>query len=77
MNIYFGSLDYYSILIVEIIPAIGNFVFLLFKYFKNKHTKDVKLEYYPEITIIIPIYNSETTLHKCIKSINDLLIIMN
>lgn len=58
-------------LIVEIIPAIGNFVFLIFKYFKNKHTKDVKLEYYPEITIIIPIYNSETTLHKCIKSINE------
>ena len=28
-------------LIVEIIPAIGNFVFLIFKYFKNKRQKSL------------------------------------
>lgn len=58
-------------LIVEIIPSIGNFFFLLIKYLKNKFKKQKIIEYYPEISIIIPIYNSETTLEKCIKSIND------
>lgn len=58
-------------LIVEIIPAIGNFFFLLVKYFKNKRNKIKDLEYYPEITIIIPVYNSSSTLRKCIASINN------
>jgi putative glycosyltransferase (exosortase G-associated) len=55
-------------LIVEVIPAIGNFFFLLGKYFFKKN-KVKELEYYPEITIIIPVYNSEATLKKCIASI--------
>ena len=58
-------------LIVEIIPAIGNFFFLFVKYFKNKKNKIKDLQYYPEITIIIPVYNSASTLRKCIASINN------
>ena len=56
-------------LIVEIIPSIGSFLLLLFKYHRVKNKKP--LSYYPEITIIIPVYNSADTLGKCIKSIND------
>lgn len=57
-------------LLVEIVPSIWNFVFLIIKYCKKKSNIN-HIEYYPDITIIIPIYNSENTLEKCIKSIND------
>jgi len=56
-------------LIVEIIPSIGNFLLLSKKFLKTKFLKTIT--YYPEITIIIPVYNSADTLKKCIKSIND------
>lgn len=56
-------------LIVEIIPAIGNFFFLLIKYFKKDNSKDY--DFKPEITIIIPVYNSSDTLEKCIRSIDE------
>lgn len=56
-------------ILVEIIPAIGNFILLLFKrIFKKPETI---IEYLPEITLIIPIYNSEQTLYDCLKSVND------
>ena len=53
--------------LMEIIPAIGNFFVLLKKSMVRKKVKE--LRYYPEITLIIPVYNSEDTLKACIRSI--------
>lgn len=54
-------------IIMEIIPAFGGFVILLKKkIFKKKRGLPAKL---PEITIIIPVYNSADTLDNCIQSV--------
>lgn len=56
-------------LLWEIIPAIGGFFILIKKIIKRKkYTKPI---IYPAITMIVPVYNSETTLKNCIKSIYD------
>lgn len=56
-------------LIMEIIPSIGSFLVLLkHKLFAKKIPKPI---IYPEISIIVPVYNSEDTLEACIRSIND------
>lgn len=55
-------------LLMEIIPSIGSFLLLLRKQKKNPKAE---LTYYPEITLMIPVYNSEKTLAACIGSIND------
>ncbi len=52
---------------MEIIPAFFGFFILLFKG-RKKREKDIKGRL-PEITIIVPIYNSEATLFGCIESI--------
>jgi len=56
-------------LVVEIIPSIGNFFLLLRKYFFKK--QDAPLVEYPEISLIIPVYNSADTLEKCIRSVEE------
>ncbi|MCI5822424.1 MAG: putative glycosyltransferase, exosortase G system-associated [Lachnospiraceae bacterium] len=55
--------------IMEILPAFGS-VFVLVKrlLFEKKAPKPI---IYPEISIIVPVYNSKDTLRACIKSIND------
>lgn len=55
-------------LIVEIIPSVCNFFLLMIKYFRRKKVEDPIL--FPEITIIIPVYNSADTLRKCLESIH-------
>lgn len=55
-------------LLIEIIPAILNFLLLIIKYFRKKTLPEPEL--YPEITIIIPVYNSADTLHGCLESIH-------
>lgn len=55
--------------IMEIIPAIFGFFILLRK--SVVHKQDPELVYYPQITIIVPIYNSEGTLEECLKSIKE------
>lgn len=57
-------------LIIEIVPALGNFFTMFLLRFRNNR-KFEDLEYYPEVTVIIPVYNSQETLYRCIKSIND------
>lgn len=57
-------------LIMEIIPAIFNFLLLVKKRILMNE-KEVKEEFEPEITLIIPVYNSEDTLKECIRSIHD------
>ena len=54
-------------LIMEIIPAFMNFLILFKKKFVRKRLQDII--YYPEITLIIPVYNSADTLKECIESI--------
>lgn len=56
-------------LLMEIFPAIGNFFVLLVKRLRQK--KEEPLEYLPEITLIIPVYNSAQTLKACISSVAD------
>lgn len=56
-------------LIMEILPSIGS-VFVLLKrlWFEKKAPKPI---IYPEISIIVPVYNSSQTLGPCISSISD------
>lgn len=56
-------------LIMEIIPAIGSIFILLRRRYLSKRIPKPIL--YPEISIIIPVYNSQNTLGACIRSIND------
>lgn len=56
-------------LIVEIIPAMIGVFILVKKQFRYK--KEKELLYYPEITLIIPVYNSEKTLEGCLESVNE------
>ena len=55
-------------LIMEVIPTIGDFFILLKRRFiRRKYTDEYKL---PEISLIIPVYNSENTLYDCIRSVD-------
>lgn len=54
-------------LIMEICPAIFNFFILLGKRLRQKKLPPV--EYLPQITLIIPVYNSANTLKACIESV--------
>jgi len=54
-------------LFIEIIPAVGGFFILVFKRVKKKQAPSPIR--YPEITLIIPVYNSVATLDGCLKSV--------
>ena len=55
--------------VLEIIPALGCFFILLKRRIDSlKVRPPIK---YPEITLIVPVYNSQDSLERCIKSIND------
>lgn len=56
--------------VMEIIPAVGGSLLLLKKKLKQKPSK-MQLARPPEITLIIPVYNSETTLRACLQSVYD------
>lgn len=56
-------------IVMEIIPTVFDFFILLKRRIFRK--KEEELQYCPEITLIIPVYNSAETLYACIKSIND------
>lgn len=53
--------------IMEIIPAIMDFVILLKRRISKRKYKE--LVYMPEISLIIPIYNSADSLERCIESV--------
>ncbi len=55
--------------IMEIVPALGS-VFILVKHLLFPR-KEEKPGLYPEISIIIPVYNSAGTLEACIRSIDE------
>jgi putative glycosyltransferase (exosortase G-associated) len=54
--------------IMEIVPAVGS-LFLLYRRRKQHRASSKYLAYYPYISIIIPVYNSEATLFGCVESI--------
>ncbi len=55
-------------LIVEVIPSIGSFFVLLHQ--KHKHKKLTEPAIWPDIVLIIPVYNSENSLEACLESVN-------
>ncbi|MCR4689714.1 MAG: putative glycosyltransferase, exosortase G system-associated, partial [Saccharofermentans sp.] len=55
-------------LIVEVIPSIASFFILLIKRRRNK--QDYTPQIWPDVVIIIPVYNSEESLGRCLRSIN-------
>jgi len=56
-------------LVMEILPAMFSFCILLKKkYIKKKYEP---ILFYPEITLIIPVYNSEDCLENCIRSVHE------
>ena len=55
-------------IVMEIIPTIGNFFILIKK--KLVSRKEKAINFSPEITLIIPVYNQEHSLHRCISSID-------
>ncbi|MGN0160941.1 MAG: TIGR03111 family XrtG-associated glycosyltransferase [Lachnospiraceae bacterium] len=57
-------------IIMEIVPSIGGFLLILKR--RNKINKSYeKPVLYPEISLIVPVYNSSQTLFNCIRSIRD------
>ena len=56
--------------IMEIVPALVS-VFLLIRRNLRHKKKRKEMKIYPEISLIIPVYNSADTLYGCIKSVND------
>ena len=55
-------------ILMEIVPALGSLFLLIrrrFRHFRSYKRPDV----YPDISIIIPVYNSADTLHGCLESI--------
>lgn len=55
--------------IMEIIPAFFNFFLLLKR--RRSIQKKSELTYYPDIVIIVPVYNQEKSLFRCLKSIEN------
>lgn len=54
-------------IIMEIIPAVFGSFILIKKWVMDRNKKE--LTYYPDITLILPIYNSSTTLRACLDSV--------
>ena len=56
-------------IIVEAVPAIIAFFKILFSSLKRQKS-EIDTKFWPYISIIVPVYNSEKTLYSCIQSIN-------
>ena len=55
--------------IMEIVPSLGSVLILLKRHLRRKKKAKEKPTVYPEISLIVPVYNSEQTLFACIESI--------
>ncbi len=55
-------------LIMEVLPALFGVILLIVK--KIRYKKEKELTYFPEITLIIPVYNSAGTLAECLESVD-------
>lgn len=58
-------------LVLEIVPNVFSSLVLLWKKLFLMHREKDLSEFKPVITLIIPVYNSEATLYRCIQSVND------
>lgn len=56
--------------LMEFIPALRS-MWILKKRRNQFKKRNRKIKYLPEITLLIPVYNSKDTLYRCIQSIND------
>ena len=56
-------------LLVEVLPSIGSFFVLLHQ--KHKKSKMERPAIWPDIVLIIPVYNSEDSLEECLEFIAD------
>ncbi len=56
-------------LVMEIVPGLFGIIILIVKKFRVK--PNPSLTYYPEITLIIPVYNSAQSLLSCLESVNN------
>lgn len=54
-------------LIMEVLPALGSFIILVKRKISAGRVSPPAI--YPEITVIVPVYNSQDTLEECINSI--------
>ena len=54
--------------LMEILPSLGS-LFMLVKRRVQGFVRDPKPVVYPEISLIIPVYNSADTLYSCISSV--------
>ena len=61
--------------IMEIVPALGS-VFLLIRRNLRHKKKRKEMKIYPEISLIIPVYNSADTLYGCINRLMTVLTLM-
>ncbi len=73
LNKFFNSFIFWAAwiaipMVMEIIPSIGSFFILLKRH--REYDRKEKPTLYPEISIIIPIYNSAETLEECLRSID-------
>lgn len=74
INSFFNSILFWAAwiiipLIMEIIPSLGSYLILVKKKLFPHYYGDPFI--WPEITLIIPVYNSQDSLQECIQSIND------
>ena len=74
INSFFNSILFWSAwiiipVIMEIVPAIGS-VWVLFRKKRTKKSYEMP-KFAPEISIIIPVYNSAETLEACLRSVYD------
>ena len=56
-------------LLLEVLPGIMYSLVLLWKFLVQKREKKKPEAFKPVITVMIPVYNSETTLYRCIQSV--------
>ena len=56
-------------ILVEVIPSIASFFSLLIHRNKHKNAKDPLI--WPDIVLVIPVYNSEKSLEQCLKSVHE------
>lgn len=56
-------------ILMEIIPSLGSVFVLVKKHFMKKKSEPLAID--PEISLIIPVYNSMNTLEACIRSIDE------
>ena len=56
-------------ILVEVIPSIASFFSLLIHRNKHKNAKDPII--WPDIVLVIPVYNSEKSLEQCLRSVHE------